>query len=78
MAEFFTRKIGNDDWVLHMENLRDLKHLLNDESALKEFTQIKRDNKEKLWWWVKHNCGVEINLDSMFDIQVKRIHEYKR
>ena len=61
-----------------MENLRDLKHLLNDESALKEFTQIKRDNKEKLWWWVKHNCGVELNLDSMFDIQVKRIHEYKR
>ena len=55
-----------------------MKHLLNDESALKEFTQIKRDNKEKLWWWVKHNCGVELNLDSMFDIQVKRIHEYKR
>ena len=61
-----------------MGDLKDLKHLLDDDNALNEFTSIKRANKERLWWWVKRNCGVELNIDSLFDIQVKRIHEYKR
>jgi starch phosphorylase len=40
--------------------------------------QIKRQNKERLWWWVKSNCDIELNLESLFDVQVKRLHEYKR
>ena len=39
---------------------------------------IKQENKERLRKWVKANCGVDLNPDSLFDIHVKRIHEYKR
>lgn len=39
---------------------------------------IKQENKEKLRKWVRANCGVELNIDSLFDVHVKRIHEYKR
>lgn len=39
-----------------MAELKELKHLLDDDAALKEFMAIKRSNKEKLWWWVKNNC----------------------
>jgi starch phosphorylase len=51
-----------------MDDLKDLAHLINDDAALTEFTKIKRDNKERLWWWVKKNCGIELNLDSIFDV----------
>ena len=61
-----------------MDELKDLDHLIDDDAALIEFSEIKRSNKEKLWWWVKTNCGIELNLDSLFDVHVKRIHEYKR
>ena len=45
---------------------------------MNEFARIKRKNKEKLQKWVKTNAGIEIPVDSLYDIQVKRIHEYKR
>ena len=61
-----------------MEELNDLQHLIDDDEALIEFAGIKRQNKERLWWWVKQYCGIELNLDSLFDVHVKRIHEYKR
>ena len=45
---------------------------------MNKFVQIKKRNKERLRQWVKTNTGIDIPLDSMYDIQVKRIHEYKR
>ena len=51
---------------------------VNDSDFIKIFIHIKRQNKEKLKKWVKENTGYDIPLDSMYDIQVKRIHEYKR
>lgn len=63
---------------MNQEDLKKHVKLADDANILKEFAAIKRKNKERLWQLVKQATGVEFNLDSLFDIQVKRIHEYKR
>ena len=61
-----------------MNELKDLSFLIEDNAAILEFSEIKRFNKKKLCLWVKQNCGIDLNIDSLFDVHVTRIHEYKR
>ncbi|EGR33526.1 hypothetical protein IMG5_050490 [Ichthyophthirius multifiliis] len=78
LAKLLNQVVGNDEWLLDMEILKEYKHIINDQKIQVQWQSIKRQNKEKLYWWVKDRCGVDLNIDSLFDIQVKRIHEYKR
>ena len=77
LAEWVTNHIG-DGWITDLMQMEKLKPLANDSDALREFMGIKRKNKERLAKYVlEHNC-VEIDPNSIFDVQVKRLHEYKR
>jgi starch phosphorylase len=78
LTQFYDRLIGNDEWTLDMTLLKSLERLSDDTPTLLEFYRIKKVNKQRLVNWVREHCNVEVNPDSLFDIQVKRIHEYKR
>ncbi len=71
-------KYGAADFRQDAEKLQELLKVKDDETALKELIQIKQNNKVKLKDYIKKMSGVEINENSIFDIQIKRLHEYKR
>ncbi|XP_035217681.1 glycogen phosphorylase-like isoform X2 [Stegodyphus dumicola] len=77
LADAIAEKIG-DKWVTHLEELAQLKKFANDPSFIRTIHKIKQENKLKLAAYLTNETGVNINPASMFDIQVKRIHEYKR
>ncbi len=79
LEKAITSKIGND-WstATNMEKLKEIEKFADDEAFLDELASIKRENKERLAKYIQQTQGIEINPDSIFDIQVKRIHEYKR
>ncbi len=77
LTKFISDRIG-DDFVLDASNLSKLAPYADDADARKEFMAIKRRNKERLAAYVKKQTGQELNVDSIFDVQVKRLHEYKR
>ena len=77
LTRLITRQIG-DGWIKNLDELRGLEALAGQQDFQKEWQQIKRDNKLRLAGLVKERTGVETNPDSLFDILVKRIHEYKR
>lgn len=57
LAALLTDIVGDDDWVLNMETLKSYKKIADDPKVQKQFLQIKQENKEKLMWWIKQNCG---------------------
>ena len=67
-----------DDYLLHPDALKGLEQFADDEKVLKRMAQIKRANKEKFAKYVKKEYGIDVNVDAIFDVQVKRLHEYKR
>jgi starch phosphorylase len=67
-----------DEWITRMDLLRDLERFAEDEGFQGQWTAIKQANKRKLVEWIKRQCGVEVDENTMFDIHIKRIHEYKR
>ena len=69
---------GIDEWVTSLDNLQQLAPYATDKDFVDRFIEIKRENKARLQRWVKANTGYDIPLDALYDIQVKRIHEYKR
>ncbi|KAI6186604.1 Alpha-1,4 glucan phosphorylase [Aphelenchoides besseyi] len=71
------RKIG-EEWITDLSKLQELKKYDQDKSFLDEIGQIKRENKLRVAQFIKDNFDVEVNPASMFDIHVKRLHEYKR
>jgi starch phosphorylase len=73
-----TEHTGSDEWVLDMDLLRKLEPLATDANFQNKWRAIKNHNKKRLAEWVKKHCHIEIDVESLFDIQVKRIHEYKR
>ena len=77
LTAFIRESIG-DGFVLHAEELAKLRPLADDKAALERFAAIKRENKARLSDYVKKTAGVSIDPDSLFDVQVKRLHEYKR
>lgn len=77
LSAFITETIGHG-WEKDLTKLKGLEKLAKDEKALKRFMDIKRENKVAFASYLKENLGVEVNPDSIFDVQIKRLHEYKR
>ena len=77
LAALLTRTVG-DGWITDLDRVRDMEKLSSDAAFHGEFMRIKRRCKEKLAREVLNTTAVRINPDSLFDVQVKRIHEYKR
>ena len=77
LADLITKTIGNG-WLTELTELEKLLPYAEDKAFQKEFMEIKKHNKIALAQYIKEKKGIEINPDSIFDIQVKRLHEYKR
>ena len=77
LADWITRKIG-DDWVTKLEHLKNLEAFVDDAKSQKEFMHIKYENKVRMAEYIKKHNGIEVDPRSIFDVQVKRLHEYKR
>ena len=78
LADWVTKKLGTKDWATDLSLMSELKKYAEDETATKEFMAIKRKNKERLAAYIMEHNGIEVDPDSIFDVQVKRLHEYKR
>ena len=78
LAEWLTKKIGSDGWITDLSLIKKIEPLAEDPAAQKEFMEIKRVNKVRLAEYIKKHNGIDVDVDSMFDVQVKRLHEYKR
>ena len=77
LASWITDKIG-DEWIVKLSNLKKLKVYATDEKYQQEFMNIKYQNKIRLAKYIKEHNGVDVDPRSIFDVQVKRLHEYKR
>jgi len=77
LANLISSRIG-DNWIKHLEDLRKLEAFVDDSEFRNEWRQVKLDNKRTLAATIQERTGIPVNPDSMFDIQVKRLHEYKR
>ena len=77
LAELISKSIG-ESWIKNLDCLRELELYARDSTFRKAWQKVKRDNKIRLAELIRQRTGVVVNPDSMFDIQAKRIHEYKR
>ena len=77
LAEWVSNKIGND-WITDLSHMEKLAVYVDDPKAQQEFMQIKYQNKLRLAKYIQEHNGIEVDPRSIFDVQVKRLHEYKR
>ena len=77
LAEWITKRIG-DGWITDLSQMSKLKKYVDDPKVLAEFQDIKYQNKLRLAEYIKKHNGIEVDPRSIFDVQVKRLHEYKR
>ena len=77
LAKLITSKIG-DSWIKDMSNISAFKKFKDDEKVLAKLEDIKLENKKKLAKYIKEHNGIDIDVNSIFDVQVKRLHAYKR
>lgn len=77
LSALIDQKIGNE-WPGDLDRLRALENHADDPDYQREFMAIKRRNKERLASMIKEQCGIEVSPDALFDVQIKRLHEYKR
>ena len=78
LSTLITELLGSEDWVRDLSQLKNLEKFVDDKEVVNRFMKIKHTKKEQLAEYIKENEGVEIDPDSIFDIQIKRLHEYKR
>ena len=78
LAALITETLGDDKWLTNSVLMRKLETKVNDSAFVKRFYEIKLANKAKLAEYIERTLGLPINPNSLFSIQVKRIHEYKR
>ncbi len=78
LTEWITKKLGSDAFVTDLPQLAKLKRFAVQEKAQREFMEIKRKNKVRLASYILEHNGIVVDPDSIFDVQVKRLHEYKR
>ena len=76
-AHLLDERLGKS-WRIHLERLQEIRPLANDKSFAETFMNIKHHNKERLASYIERELGVHVDPHSLFDVQVKRIHEYKR
>ena len=78
LTNFLDKHLGDEDWRLHLDNLTKLNDKVDDASVQAEFGEVKKAAKERLAKYIETELGIKVNTDALFDIQIKRIHEYKR
>lgn len=78
LSSLITELLGTDEWVVNLDMLKDLEKYADDEEILNKFISIKQTKKNQLADFIREHDGVEVNPESIFDIQIKRLHEYKR
>jgi starch phosphorylase len=78
LSTLITRTLGNDAWVRDLAQLRGLEKSADSAAFQAEFMAIKRANKAELAAVIKAECGIDVSPDALFDVQIKRLHEYKR
>ncbi|QTA37698.1 glycogen/starch/alpha-glucan phosphorylase [Thermosipho ferrireducens] len=77
LSKLITEAIG-DSWILDLERLKDLENFVEDKTFLEKFYEIKHANKKKLAKYVEEHLDISLDPYSIFDVQIKRLHEYKR
>jgi len=77
LSKIITAKIG-DGWITELQQLRQLEAFADEPEFQQSWRSVKRLKKEQLAYWLKQNGGIRIDPESLFDVQIKRIHEYKR
>ncbi|KOO10415.1 hypothetical protein AKJ18_34370, partial [Vibrio xuii] len=70
-------KVGTE-WPAKLEQLEQIAKYADDAKFQKEFMAVKKQNKQRLADWVQENMGIELDTNAIFDVQIKRLHEYKR
>jgi len=78
LSSFITDLLGSEDWVRDLSLLKGLEKFANDDSVLDRLMEIKHEKKVQLAKYIKQEEGIQVDPDSFFDIQIKRLHEYKR
>lgn len=78
LSKLLTKLAGTGAWMTHLDMLKKLERFIEDKNVLNEFLEIKHKKKEELAAYIKDREGIFVNPDSIFDIQIKRLHEYKR
>ena len=78
LAALISEKLGSSDWLYDLDKLAELRGLVNDDETIARFVEIKKEKKRELSAFLAKKEGVDVDPSWMFDIQVKRFHEYKR
>lgn len=78
LSALLTRLSGDDAWVTNLDNLKELRSYASDPAVMQELREIKAANKHDFAEWIAERQGVVIDPNSIFDVQIKRLHEYKR
>ncbi len=78
LSDFITELLGNRNWITNLEDLENLKKLAQDDDIIRRFIEIKKLKKNELATYIKEKEGIILDENSIFDIQIKRLHEYKR
>ena len=78
LANLLTEQAGSDAWVTDLTELAKLAPLAEDEKVLRQLINVKRANKQDFAAWIEDHQGSTVDPDSIFDVQIKRLHEYKR
>lgn len=77
LADLYTEKIG-EGWITNLSELKQIEKFVDDKAFMKKFISIKQENKKHLADYIEEHNGIAVDTTSIFDIQIKRIHEYKR
>ena len=77
LAKLISEKIG-EDWIMHMDKIKDFENFKDDDEVLERLYEIKQENKAKLADYIYQKSGIEVDVNSIFDVQIKRLHAYKR
>lgn len=78
LSALVTELLGSDEWVTNLDKLKELEKYADDDEILNRFIAIKETKKKQLADYIEQHDGVKIDPNSIFDIQIKRLHEYKR
>ncbi|KAL0336488.1 UNVERIFIED_CONTAM: Alpha-1,4 glucan phosphorylase L-2 isozyme, chloroplastic/amyloplastic [Sesamum radiatum] len=78
LSGIITKWTGSEDWLINTEKLAELRKFADNEELQSEWREVKMDNKKKIVSFLKEKTGYVVSPDAMFDVQIKRIHEYKR
>jgi glycogen phosphorylase len=78
LSAIISRWIETDEWVTNFELCKGLEQYVNNADLQREFAESKKENKMRLAAYIKKTFGVQVNTSALFDVQIKRIHEYKR